>query len=108
MRAARQFAGDLEREGLLETTVRIKTELFGSLALTGLGHATDRAILLGLAGEKPETVDPHAIELIVLQIRADEAIAVLGKQRMRFMETQDLLFLNDEVLPCLLYTSRCV
>ena len=99
MRAARQFAGDLEREGLLETTVRIKTELFGSLALTGLGHATDRAILLGLAGEKPETVDPHAIELIVLQIRADEAIAVLGKQRMRFMETQDLLFLNDEVLP---------
>ena len=99
MRAARQFACDLEHDGLLGKTDRIKTELFGSLALTGLGHATDRAILLGLAGEKPETVDPAAIEQIVSRIRADECIAILAKRTVRFVEARDLLFLTNETLP---------
>ncbi len=99
MRAAREFAVGLEREGVLGKTASIKTELFGSLALTGLGHATDRAILLGLAGEKPETVNPQAIEQIVLEIRTEEEIAVLGTRRIRFIEARDLVFLNDEVLP---------
>jgi L-serine dehydratase len=99
MRAACEFAGRLDRDGLLGKTQRIKSELFGSLALTGLGHATDRAILLGLAGEKPDKVDPAAIEQIVLKIRAEESLTVLGKQRVRFAEAQDLLFLNDETLP---------
>ncbi len=99
MRAARQFAGDLEAAQQLNKTVRIKTELFGSLALTGLGHATDRAILLGLAGEKPETVNPAAIEEIVSKIRANERIAILAKRPMRFLEARDLLFLTNETLP---------
>jgi L-serine dehydratase len=55
--------------------------------------------LLGLAGEEPERVDPAAIEQIVLKIRADESLVVLGRQRVRFVEVQDLLFLNDETLP---------
>jgi L-serine dehydratase len=99
MRAARQFVADLERAGLLAKAQRIVTELFGSLALTGIGHATDRAILLGLSGEKPETVDPAAIESIVSGIRAEESINVLAKVRVRFLETRDLLFLNNETLP---------
>jgi L-serine dehydratase len=99
MRAARQFVADLERAGLLAKAQRIVTELFGSLALTGIGHATDRAILLGLSGEKPETVDPAAIESIVAGIRAEESINVLAKVRVRFLETRDLLFLNNETLP---------
>jgi len=99
MRAAREFVQHLDRDQLLGKTERIKTELFGSLALTGLGHATDRAILLGLAGEAPETVDPAAIEQIVLRIRTEQHLAILGKQRVPFLESRDLLFLNDETLP---------
>jgi L-serine dehydratase len=99
MRAARQFVADLERAGLLAKAQRIQTELFGSLALTGIGHATDRAILLGLSGEKPESVDPAAIESIVAGIRAEESINVLAKVRLRFLEARDLLFLNNETLP---------
>ena len=94
MRAARQFVSDLTQNGLLEKTQRLKTELFGSLALTGLGHATDRAILLGLSGEKPETVNPAAIEEIVLRIREEQRIGSIP-----FIEARDLLFLNNETLP---------
>ena len=99
MRAARQFVSDLDSDGLLPKTQRIQTELFGSLALTGLGHATDRAILLGLSGEKPDTVDPAAIESIVLGIRAEQSINLFAKHRIRFVEACDLLFLNDQTLP---------
>ena len=99
MRAARQFVCDLASNNLLNKTARIKTELFGSLALTGLGHATDRAILLGLSGEKPETVDPARIEELVSRIRAEERIALLAKQPVRFIEAADLLFLTAETLP---------
>lgn len=99
MRAARQFAAGLDQEQALGRTERIKTELFGSLALTGIGHGTDRAILLGLSGEEPEKVDPAAIEQIVETIRAQESLMLLGKQRVRFLEARDLLFLNNEKLP---------
>ena len=55
MRAARRFAQRLERKGELAATVRLRVELFGSLAKTGKGHGTDLAILMGLAGEDPVT-----------------------------------------------------
>lgn len=99
MRAAWEFAAELERDQLLAQTERIKTELFGSLALTGLGHATDRAILLGLCGEKPESVDPAAIEPMVSRIRAEACLALLGKRDVRFEEERDLLFLSAATLP---------
>ncbi len=51
----------------------MQADLFGSLALTGLGHATDRAVLLGLAGNEPASIDPAAIESTVAAIRAIEA-----------------------------------
>ncbi len=57
MRASRQFARRLLESNLLQRTARVKAELFGSLALTGIGHGTDRAVLLGLSGEEPEHVD---------------------------------------------------
>jgi L-serine dehydratase len=99
MRAARQFVGNLDQAGLLVQTIRLRTELFGSLALTGLGHATDRAILLGLSGQEPDKVDPAAIEQLLLKIRAEESIRLLGKVPVHFLESRDLLFLNDETLP---------
>ncbi len=57
MKAARAFLIELEAKGLFESARRIQVELFGSLALTGKGHGTDTAILLGLMGETPEEVD---------------------------------------------------
>ena len=62
MRAAREFASALKQDGLLERTQEIAVRLYGSLALTGAGHGTDRAILAGLEGAEPETVDPDSIE----------------------------------------------
>ena len=65
MRAAREFAASLEHEGLLQATQEIAVRLYGSLALTGVGHGTDRAILAGLEGAEPETVDPDSLEATV-------------------------------------------
>jgi len=99
MRAARQFVIQLQRARLLAATGRIKAELFGSLALTGVGHATDRAILLGLAGEEPERIDPADIEQIVQKIRAEETLNILKERSLPFSEPRDLVFLMNEALP---------
>ncbi len=74
-------------------------ELFGSLALTGKGHSTDHAILLGLAGEDPATVDPAAMEGKLAAIRGQKSIALLGRQTVPFDEAVDLPFHKDLVLP---------
>ena len=60
MTAACTFVERLEADGLLDRVARIQVDLYGSLALTGKGHATDRAILLGLSGERPDGIDPDA------------------------------------------------
>ena len=99
MRAARRFTLDLQERGLLSRVARVQVELFGSLALTGHGHATDRAVLLGLSGEEPETVDPASIETKVANIRRDHVINLLGLVTIPFREEQDLLFLKSKVLP---------
>ena len=61
MRAAKLFAQRLAHEGLLERTARVVSELYGSLGATGKGHGSDKAVLLGLAGEDPDSVDVDAI-----------------------------------------------
>ncbi|HEY0412391.1 MAG TPA: serine dehydratase beta chain, partial [Allosphingosinicella sp.] len=65
MTAACRFVETLSQKGLIARTERIQAELFGSLALTGKGHATDRAVLLGLSGERPDRVDPDLADLLV-------------------------------------------
>ena len=74
IRAACRFARSLESTGLLDRTVRVQADLYGSLALTGLGHGTDRAVLLGLAGNEPAAIDPASIESTVEAIRASRRI----------------------------------
>ena len=74
MRAARAFVAGLKRDGLLAGTQEIAVRLYGSLALTGAGHGTDRAVLAGLEGADPETVDPDSIEVTVQRIRASGRI----------------------------------
>ncbi|HTU43683.1 MAG TPA: L-serine ammonia-lyase [Bryobacteraceae bacterium] len=99
MRAARRFAAGLQARGLLEQIARVKAELYGSLALTGLGHGTDKAVLLGLSGEMPEEVDPARVDAMVSDIRETNRLRVFGKQEVEFDETRDFLFHNDMVLP---------
>ena len=71
MRAACRFARELVTPGVLDRVARVQVDLYGSLALTGLSHVTDRAVLLGLAGSEPASIDPAAIESTVKEIRAE-------------------------------------
>ena len=95
MRAARLFAAGLNRA----PPARIQIELYGSLALTGRGHGTDRAVVLGLLGEEPDRVDPAHIDGLVRGVRKSQRIAVMGGPPIPFDEARDLLFRGDIVLP---------
>jgi L-serine dehydratase len=99
MNAARGFVQLLAARGLLDSTSQISAQLYGSLALTGRGHCTDRAILLGLEGEDPETIDPTGIEPALARIRASGRIRLLGRHEIAFDEPLNLLFHTDQVLP---------
>jgi L-serine dehydratase len=98
MRAAHEFAAGLERDGLLGATREIAVRLYGSLALTGVGHGTDRAILLGLEGADAETVDPEQLDPAVARIRATGRIRLLGHHEIPFDEPMQLLFMRHERL----------
>jgi len=99
MRAAREFVLGLKAAGQLAATQQIAVRLYGSLALTGLGHGTDRAVLAGLEGAEPETVDPDSIETTVQRIRASGRIRLLGEHEIAFDEPMQLLFMHHERLP---------
>ena len=99
MRAARQFLLDLEAKRLFDRTAQVAVQLYGSLALTGKGHGTDRAVLLGLEGETPDGIDPDTIARRLDQIRKGGRISLLGKREIPFDEALDLLFHRDQVLP---------
>jgi L-serine dehydratase len=99
MRAAREFALGLKRDGLLPATQEIAVRLYGSLALTGVGHGTDRAILVGLEGAEPETVDPDSIPTTVQRIRSTQRLRLLGEHEIAFDEPMQLLLMQHERLP---------
>ncbi len=90
MRAAKAFAAEMVDAGL--APVRVQCELFGSLSLTGRGHHSDRAVLLGLSGETPETVDPEAVEGLIAAIGAEARLALDGRLPIPFDIAGDLLF----------------
>jgi L-serine dehydratase len=99
MRAARRFVVELSDAGLLGQVAAVRVELYGSLALTGQGHGTDRAILLGLGGEEAATIDPATIEPRLAQIRASGTLSLLGTHPIAFREPEHLLFHRDLMLP---------
>ena len=99
MRAACRFARELSTHAHADRVTRVQVELYGSLALTGLGHATDRAILLGLAGHEPATIDPAAIESTVGEIRSSKHLSLAGSRPIAFDEPCDLLFYRDTMFP---------
>jgi L-serine dehydratase len=99
MTAACRFVETLSEEGLFDSVGRVGVELYGSLALTGKGHATDRAILLGLSGERPDRVDPDAAEGIIAAVRESGRLRLGGRREIGFEEARDLRFLQRERLP---------
>ncbi len=99
MRAARKFVRSLEQQQMLARVEQLKVELYGSLGATGRGHGSDKAILLGLQGEHPSTVNSEAINQRVAKIRASQLIKLLQKRVVHFNEAAHLLFLPDKSLP---------
>ena len=91
MRAARMFVAGLKADGLLAHTARIHAELFGSLGATGHGHGSDRAVLLGLCGELPETVDTDRIDGYVANVRDSGRLTLLGAHDIDFDPDRDLV-----------------
>jgi L-serine dehydratase len=99
MNAARAWVQSLAEQGLLGRTAQVSAQLYGSLALTGRGHCTDRAILLGLEGLSPDSIDPSVIEPTLLRIRSAGRIRLAGHHEIGFDEPLNLLFHFDQVLP---------
>jgi L-serine dehydratase len=99
MRAACRFARDLAGSELLSRAQRVQAELYGSLALTGIGHATDRAVLLGLSGHEPATIDPAEIESTVAAIRDNLRLDLAGTRSIHFDEASDLVFHRAVMYP---------
>ena len=99
MRAARLFVARLQHEGKLGAAQRVCSQLYGSLGATGKGHGSDKAVLLGLAGFEPDTVDVDAIPALLETIRNERSVALLGTRRVAFDEKADLVFHRRETLP---------
>ena len=98
MRAAQRFAHELAADAKLDSTGQIVVDLYGSLALTGRGHGTDRAILLGLSGETPDRIDPDQVEPKVRRIREQRALVLDGRREIPFREQDHLHFRIDKTL----------
>lgn len=92
MRAGFRFCQDLIAKDLLDNVHKVTVDLFGSLALTGKGHATDIAVLLGLSGKRPRTIDPDHVDQIISDIRTDKILLLGGSHKTAFDEDHQLNF----------------
>ncbi|HEY0616339.1 MAG TPA: L-serine ammonia-lyase [Kribbella sp.] len=99
MRAARTFALGLAADGLLTRTAAVESQLFGSLGATGHGHGSNKAVLLGLEGEDPETVDTCSVEDRVAAIRAAGRLRLAGAHEIAFDENTQLVMHRRKSLP---------
>ena len=99
MRAARMFVARLAHEGVLARTARVKSDLYGSLGATGKGHGSDKAVLLGLAGHEPDTVDIEKVPGELEAMRANRQVLLGGSQAISFDEAADLIMHRRETLP---------
>ncbi len=99
MRAAKQFATSLNTSGLLSSVSRIKAQMYGSLGATGKGHGTPKAVLLGLEGEDPETVNVDSIAQRVAAITTGRSLCLMGLKHIVYDHKTDLILHRREVLP---------
>ena len=99
MRAARLFTRALAQHGQLPRVTRIQIELYGSLGATGKGHGSDKAVLLGLSGHEPDTIDVDSVPRLLDEIRNQGTVIVAGTHPIAFDEKRDLIFHRRKVLP---------
>ncbi|MEU9012600.1 L-serine ammonia-lyase [Streptomyces sp. NPDC048479] len=99
MKAARLFVNALDEDGLLSRAASVRAELFGSLGATGHGHGSDKAVLLGLEGEDPETVDTDTVDDRVHRIRETGRLRLLGVKEVDFREREHLVLHRRRTLP---------
>jgi L-serine dehydratase len=97
MKAAAAFAGGLVETGAIDRVATVDVALLGSLAFTGRGHATDKAVILGLSGETPDTVDLDAAEALVAGVRETKALNLAGRRAIVFDAERAIRF--DTVTP---------
>ncbi|MDI3196079.1 L-serine ammonia-lyase [Pseudarthrobacter sp. AL07] len=99
MRAAKLFADGLKSGGLLSSTTRVRAELFGSLGATGRGHGSDKAVVLGLQGLDPETVDTSTADDQVAAAALDAELMICGDHRVDFNWDEDVVLHRRKSLP---------
>ncbi|MGI9263176.1 MAG: L-serine ammonia-lyase [Woeseiaceae bacterium] len=99
MRAACMFVTKLREHNLLGDVKNLSVQLYGSLGATGRGHGTDKAVILGLEGELPETVDVDGIPDRMAQIEEHKQVNILGTHKLAFNPREDLIFEKRESLP---------
>ncbi|MEX0772844.1 MAG: L-serine ammonia-lyase [Balneolales bacterium] len=98
-RAVQMFMSELEKEASLSDVISLEVSLYGSLAKTGKGHGTDKAIMLSLLGEEPETVDTESIDQKIQKIISDNSLSLKGKHVITFGPRSSIIFKKNEVLP---------
>ena len=98
MKAGKAFVDELKEKDLFDKVTRVQANVYGSLSLTGIGHSTDKAILLGLAGEEPETVDIDGISEFMKNVRSSEKLMLGGSHEVEFPKDGGFFF-HDEYLP---------
>ncbi|GAA4496019.1 L-serine ammonia-lyase [Actinoallomurus oryzae] len=99
MVAAHRFVRSLLDDGLLEKTASVRAVLYGSLGLTGKGHGSDKAVILGLEGDRPESVDVDGVPKRLEASRSRGTIRLLGSREVPFVVGTDLVFERKESLP---------
>ena len=98
MRAACDFLDELKARELLTRVARLEVQLFGSLSATGIGHGTDRAVIMGLMGKRPDCIDPAIIAPCIEELQESEALLLDGRHRVPFLWSRDMQ-LREESLP---------
>ena len=99
MRAALHFIALLQQQQVMTRVSRIRVELYGSLGLTGIGHGSGKAVILGLLGQSPEQVDPEAIPLLLQQVERSGQLLLAGQQLIDFKSKSSIIFHHDKSLP---------
>ncbi|MFL2660076.1 MAG: L-serine ammonia-lyase [Alphaproteobacteria bacterium] len=99
MLAGWMFGTYIIKEGLLSKTEYVQIDLYGSLALTGKGHVTDVASIVGISGNRPDNVDSNKIPLLIDEMRSNKTINFMNKKIIPFVESTHLVWHFDEFLP---------
>ena len=99
MKAAYQFSQLLKKQAILNQVSHVKTELFGSLGQTGIGHGSGKAVILGLAGFEPDTIDPEQIDLYLEQVEATQKLQLAGSHEINFPKKNAIVFHRRKTLP---------